>query len=492
MKRLWLGVMIDQRRIRILNEKPVRSEADYVLYWMQQSQRPADNAALSAAIAKANQLKLPLRVCFGLMDDYPEATERHYTFMLQGLADTGRQLAKMGADFVVRRGSPKDVAMKDEPRAAVVVADRGYLRHQRQWRDHVADRAGCRVVEVEADVVVPVETASNKQEVAARTLRPKIHRLWKEFLVPQSTPKLEVKWSGKVDAERVDVDDIEQVMKSIRCDRQVRASPVFTGGPTEAGRRLEAFFEAKKSSGARGKSDSSRGIVGYAEGRNEPWMQQSSKMSPYLQYGQVSPVTLALAALESGAAANEDRDSYVEELIVRRELSHNYCFFQPDYDKYSALPGWARASLEKHSKDKRPTRYTREQLRTAQTHDRYWNAAQMEMVVTGFMHNYMRMYWGKKILEWTDTPEEAFEIALQFNNRYFLDGLNANSYGNVAWTFGLFDRPWGERAIFGVIRYMNAAGLERKFEIDRYVEQVDDLCREHAGKPLVDAGTLFG
>ncbi len=444
-----------------------------MLYWMQQSQRTRLNHALEAGIRKANQLDLPLVVLFGLMDDYPEATLRHYTFMLEGLGDVARALADLGATFVTRRGHPRDLAVSLAQQAACVVVDRAYLRHLRSWRDHLADHSPVRVVEVDTDLVVPVDLPSQKPEVAARTLRPRIHRLWKEFLVdcPLTPIKRREAILGRLPELRSDFDplDVEGTLKQIRCDRTVLASPIFRGGPIEAEARLGSFLKSK--------------LPGYAEGRNEPYAGQTSGLSPYLQYGHISPIRLALAAADVKQHP-ADVESFVEELIVRRELSHNHCLYNPRYDAYEGLPDWAKRSLAKHASDPREHLYTRAQLESASTHDRYWNAAQAEMVLTGYMHNYMRMYWGKKILEWSKSPEEAFATTLAFNNRYFLDGLNANSYGNVGWIFGLHDRPWIERPIFGQIRYMNDKGLERKFDIDRYVTQIDDIARAHTGRPV--------
>ncbi len=461
--------MIHETRCHVLNDKPERDPAKYVLYWMQQSQRAHFNHALEAAIIKANKLDLPVVVVFGLMDDYPEATERHYAFMLEGLRDVQRDLAKRNIQFVCVRGKPNEAVFRFEKDAACIICDRGYLNHLRTWRDEIADRCDVKVVEVESDVVVPVETVSDKQEFAARTLRPRIHKIWNDYLVPlkQTTPKhssMSLKLNGDVDVSNPDI-----VLSQIKCDRTVKKSPLFVGGYHEAKRRLDRFVETT--------------LTDYAEARNEPADGHTSHLSPYLQYGNISPVEIALAVRDA-KAPDADRDSYIEEMIVRRELSHNFTWFCRDYDRYAALPAWARRTLDQHASDPRDPLYSRAELEEARTHDVYWNAAQMEMVVTGYMHNYMRMYWGKKILEWTTTPEVAHQATLYLNNRYFVDGLSPNAYGNVGWIYGLHDRPWIERPIFGQIRYMNAKGLERKFDIGRYVQQIDKLCREHVGRGL--------
>ena len=196
---------------------------------------------------------------------------------------------------------------------------------------------------------------------------------------------------------------------------------------------------------------------------------------------------LALQALKTEKRFSKAREAFIEELIVRRELAINFVYYTPDYDSYACLPGWAKKTLAEHKNDRREYLYSRGELENCRTHDEYWNAAMREMKSTGFMHNYMRMYWGKKILEWSQTPEKAFKAALAINNKYFLDGRDANSYAGVAWIFGMHDRAWFERPIFGKIRYMAASGLERKCDIQAYVAKVNALVKNphlKAGRSL--------
>lgn len=448
--------MIQPARVHLLKESGSFA-GQFVLYWMQASQRTRFNHALEFAIERGNVLGLPVVVCFGLMDDYPEANERHYAFMLQGLADVTRNLAKRGIPFVVQKGNPADVALSCAKNAALLVCDRGYLRHQRRWRDAVADKAPCPVTQVESDVVCPVEEVSDKPEFAARTIRPKIHRIWKDYLVPPSPRKVTVT-AGKIDLKStIDLKDVSAALANLKIDRSVAPSDRFAGGEEAAAKLLKQFVRQR--------------LSGYAENRNEPADDATSHLSAYLHFGQISPLEIGLAAMNSESAPAADRYSLLEELIVRRELAVNYVQFKHDYDTFDALPAWAKQTLAKHEKDPRPTIYARQELESAQTHDPYWNAAQREMTGTGYMHNYMRMYWGKKILEWKPTPREAFDDTLHLNNKYFLCGRDPNAYANVAWIYGSHDRPWGERKIFGTVRYMNAAGLERKFDIDAYVKK---------------------
>ena len=457
--------MISEERIRSLNMQPILADRPYVLYWMQSAQRAACNHALEYALRQANLLRKPLLVYFGVTENFPEANERHYRFMLEGLRETQADLAGRGIRLLTLRASPEAGALALSGSAAMTVTDRGYLHVERAWRDALAEGAGCRVIQVETNVIVPVETASGKEEYTAATLRPKIHRLIGLFDDAPEEEEAQVPSLGlSLPFEALDLTDIDAALGLLNIDRSVRPAGI-RGGASEAKRLLGAFIRDK--------------LYRYAQHANDPGEDLSSGLSPYLHFGQISPLQV-MAALrdESG----ENRDAFLEELTVRRELSMNFVLYNPGYDAYESLPAWARATLEKHSEDPRPYRYTRGELDNARTHDPYWNAAQREMVLTGRMHGYMRMYWGKKLLEWGRTPREAFYTALSLNNRYCLDGRDPNSFAGIAWCFGKHDRPWGERNIFGNVRYMNAKGLERKYDMRRYLERVAGL-EDAPGRP---------
>lgn len=452
--------IIEDERIQPLNQLAPAENGQYVLYWMQQAQRAEDNDTLEYAIQQANRLGQPLLVVFGLAAAYPEANLRHYTFMLEGLQETQAALQRRGIKLLVRYGSPPEVVLEFAQDASLIVCDRGYLRHQRAWREQLAKESGRRTVQVEADVVVPVEIVSKKAEYAARTIRPKIERHLDRFLVRRRTTPL-ANHSLELDLVGIDLDDLGAVLDELDLDRRVApVSALYKGGTIVARHRLSRFVEQH--------------LAAYDEHRNQPETDDVSHMAMYLHFGQISPVRVALEIRDSGAP-QADVDSFLEELIVRRELAVNFVYYTDDYDQYSALPEWARTTLAEHRDDERPHRYTRSQLESAETHDPYWNAAMIEMRATGYMHNYMRMYWGKKILEWSDTPEEAYATTLVLNNKYFLDGRDPSSYANVGWIFGLHDRAWGERPIFGKIRYMSAGGLKRKADPEAYVEKVARL-----------------
>lgn len=457
---------IQAARIKVLNEAEPRAGARYILYWMQQSQRARFNPALELAIEEANRRDLPVLVCFGLTDGYPEANARHYAFMLEGLEETARELEQRGIAFALRRGAPDAVALELSRDAALVVCDRGYLKPQKQWRASLSRQAACRVVQVEGDVVVPVETASAKHEVGARTLRPKLHRVWEEFIAPLTPRRVRRPAAGLRVSGDIDLSDAPGAVRGLKVDQSVPPVRRFRGGTGEALARLKRYLAGP--------------FARYAKNRSVPEAGAASHMSPYLHFGQISPIEIALAVRAAKAGDDEDRSAYLEELIVRRELAMNHAFYDERYDAYETVPEWARRTLDSRRGDRRPHFYTRAQFEAGETHDRYWNAAMLEMRATGYMHNHMRMYWGKKILEWSASPEEAFETTLRLNNRYFLDGRDANSYTNVAWLFGLHDRPWGPRPVFGNVRSMGQNTL-KKFDADAYVRTVERLAAEEVG-----------
>jgi len=451
---------VAEERVRSLNSRPPNPDGDYVLYWMQQSQRAVHNAALTHAARVANSTGLPLLVVFGLTDEYPEANLRHYTFMLEGLQETQQRLAEQGVKMAVRHGSPEEVAIEAAEHTAHLVCDRGYLRHQKQWRQRVASQVQCRVEQVEADVVVPVETATDKAEYAARTLRPKIHEHLDRFLqLPDPVAVDHDSLDLPVD-DGLDLSSVQAVTDRMEVDRQVPpVSELYRGGTREAERILDAFL--------------AHHLHGYDGNRNQVQSQAVSHMSKYLHFGQVSPAWLA-QRIQEADGPQEDVDAYLEELVVRRELAVNHVHFRPEtYDSFACLPDWARETLAEHADDEREYVYGLGELEEGGTHDPYWNAAMKEMRTTGYMHNYMRMYWGKKILEWSPDPETAFERTLHLNNRYFLDGRDPNSFANVLWIFGLHDRGWKERPVYGKVRYMSRGGLERKADPDAYVDKVE-------------------
>jgi len=448
--------MIQPERIKALNDKRA-GDGKYVLYWMQAAQRAEYNHALEHSIRTANKLEKPVVVFFGITPNWPEANQRHYYFMLEGLKEVRKHLGAKGIQMVVRRKSPDFGAIEMAKDAALVVVDAGHLRIQRKWRTRAAGQINCALHQVETNLIVPVEQASSKENFSAGTFRPRIKKKLDSYLVclKHGKPKLD---SLGLKSPAFDIDDIDKAISGLDIDKSVAKVESFHGGTDEAKRRLSDFL--------RNKLDS------FAESRNDPNADCVSHMSPYLHFGQISPLYIALEVLKTSGAG---KDAYLEELIVRRELSHNFVFYNDSYDSFASLPPWAQRTLNFHRRDKRQYVYSLEQFEKAQTHDPYWNAAQKEMLITGKMHGYMRMYWGKKILEWSKNPRTGFKIALYLNNKYELDGRDPNAFAGVAWCFGKHDRAWAERDVFGKVRYMNAAGLKRKFDADGYVKRILSL-----------------
>ena len=448
--------MIQPERIRILNSKQAR-DGRYVLYWMQAAQRAECNHALEYAIRSANKMSRPVLVCFGITEKWPEANQRHYYFMLEGLRETRKALEAKGIQMILRHQSPDVGAVELAEAAALVVVDAGHLRVQRKWRARAAEKIDCALHEVETNLIVPIEEASVKENFSAGTFRPRITKKLDRYLVPlcQSKPRRD---SLGLKFSTCSIDDIDEALSQLAIDRSVTQVSRFHGSTSNAKRRLSDFLRNK--------------LNGFAQLRNDPTLDCVSNMSPYLHFGQISPLFIALEVLKR---SGNGKDAYLEELIVRRELSHNFVFYNRDYDKFAALPPWATRTLNFHSRDKREYVYSLDQFEKAQTHDPYWNAAQKEMVLMGKMHGYMRMYWGKKILEWSKSPRAGFKIALYLNNKYELDGRDPNAFAGVAWCFGKHDRAWAERPVFGKVRYMNAAGLKRKFDAGAYVKRIKAL-----------------
>ena len=449
--------MVQKDRVHHLNDRP--SAAGPVVYWMSRDQRSVDNWALLYAQERAMDAKVPLIVVFFLAPDFLGATMRHYGFMLRGLEETEASLLKVNIGFRLQEGDPA----REVPRfiksvgAGMLVTDFDPLRVKTGWRASVSEKARVPVVEVDAHNIVPCRTASDKQEFAAYTFRPKVNRLLERFLVP--FPRLKKHPFGKAaDTEPV---DWQAVSLRLKADRGVSEVEWIRPGKKAAMAALKRFLE--------------KGLGRYAKERNDPAGKGQSGLSPWLHFGHLSAQRIALEVLSSGWSPEHTAD-FLEELIVRRELSDNYCFYNSSYDSVGGFPDWAQKTLEAHRTDPRPYLYSLEQLEKAKTHDPNWNAAQRQMVHTGKMHGYMRMYWGKKILEWSPSPEEAMDIAVTLNDRYELDGRDPNGYTGIAWSIGgVHDRAWGERPVFGKVRYMNEAGLKRKFNLKPYLAEYGEL-----------------
>ncbi len=450
--------MIQPSRVKYLNTNEIQSNP-FVIYWMQSSQRSEYNHALEYAIEQSNSLNKPLLVVFFLDRQITIDNERHFYFLLQGLQQVKISLAKRGIRFVVVKSRPDMGALSIADYCALMVVDRGYLKEEVAWRESVAKQCACPLIQVESDVIVPVEEASPKEEYSAATFRRRINKRLYEFILPLHE-RIAVNGSININIPFVEysIEDVDKVLKELQVSREVKKSPLYNGGTENAKKYLDFFISVNLSR--------------YENLKNNPAEEVTSNLSAYLRYGQISPLQIYMLMMDE---ISEGKRKFLDELIIRRELSINFVHYNPNYASFESLPSWARKTLEKHQRDIRYHIYNLDTLEKGNTHDEYWNAAQQELVKTGKMHNYMRMYWGKKLIEWSDKPEDAFYHAQLLNNKYSLDGGSANSYAGIAWCFGKHDRPWQEREIFGNVRYMNAAGLKRKFPINQYVQRIFQL-----------------
>lgn len=466
-------------RIRSLTPDGIEpGRGTYVLYWMQRAQRAERNDALEHAARLANEHDVPLVVGFGLTADYPEATRRHYRFMLEGLSQTAAALQRRHIGVAVRLGDPPGVIEELARGAVLVVTDRAYERHLVEWRSSVARSVGVPLIQVEADVVVPVDVASDHHEYAARTIRKKLTSRIEEYAGELRATAVDRHATDvpRSDAELAGADDdrIDWILDHLGLPPEGSGDEhvLLRGGTSQARAHLDTFLAS---------GGGSSGVGGYADRDPDPLAPAVSHLSPYLHFGQISPV-FVVRAVRSTRRRGEDRDAFVEELVVRRELAINHVRHESDYDSYSALPEWARETLAEHRDDERDHVYTSHELEEGRTHDPAWNACMAEMRATGYLHNHLRMYWAKQVIGWTNTPEHAFRTLLELNNRYFLDGRDPNSFANVAWAFGLHDRAFGEREVTGKVRPMTSGGLDRKFDVDAWLADV----RSRLGDAAVD------
>ncbi|NTV02004.1 MAG: deoxyribodipyrimidine photo-lyase [Chlorobiaceae bacterium] len=446
--------IVDPRRIRRLNS--CEGRVGPVIYWMSRDQRVRHNWALLYACGKANEIGSSLEVVFTLAPSFLGAPWRHYDFMLRGLMEVEASLRAIGIPMAVLSGDPAAELAGHALRigAGAVVTDFSPLRLPRSWKDKASRQLSCPFYEVDAHNIVPCWLASTKQEFAARTIRPKLNALAGSFLKPYPEPDPRFQPSGI----RQTCISWESLASKVDANHSIGPVDHLQPGENAAEKQLRRFID--------------HALHCYAESGHDPNAGCVSGLSPYLHFGQISAQHAALSALESGAGA-QNLEAFVEELFIRRELAENYCYRNERYDAFDGIPGWAKATLAAHADDRREYCYSADAFECAVTHDPLWNAAQSQLVKTGTIHGYMRMYWAKKILEWSDSPAAAFDIAVMLNDRYALDGRDPNGYTGIAWSIGgLHDRPWFERPVYGKIRYMNAAGSARKFDVERYIRSV--------------------
>jgi len=454
-----LSQLSDDPRVTVRRSGMPDVDGSCMVYWMQRGQRAIDNPALDLAIRLGNELNKPVVVFFAPVPFYPRANYRHYCFLVDGIADIAAGLEERGVKFVFR-SYPNHCLQQFcwEVRPAMVIGDENPLRETEHWRQRVTERIKVPFWTVDADVIVPSKLLG-REHVGARTIRPKILELLPAFLQQSDTSVARVRW---IPPAGLRSDDWRRdFMSEWNLDRSVSAVSSFRGGTAEGLRRLKEFVREK--------------LGDYPECRNRPEFDGTSRLSPYLHFGHLGPHTVALAIQNSGATEDAKR-AFLEQLIVRRELAVNFVRFNESYDSMECLDPWANRSLAQHASDLRTVIYSPGKLDAAETHDPLWNAAHKQMVLTGWMHNYLRMYWAKKILEWSPSIASAYQRCIALNDRYELDGRDPNSYAGIAWAIvGKHDRPWFDRPVFGQVRYMSLSSTGRKFDSKRYIEEIESL-----------------
>lgn len=444
----------------VLNSAPPREPAEYVLYWSQVNRRVESNHALAHAARLANGSRLPLLVYEGLTFDYPSANDRLHAFVLAGVTETAKRLKRLGAGYVfcLRRhaGDPNDTLYRLAAKARCVVTDDYPVFLPARHNASVPAKIGIPYIAVDASCIVPM-SIHEKRAYGAYTIRPKIRRELPAYLKPVPPVKIDRRWHGELPAmPGLDPADCD-------IDHGIPPSLTYTGGYTAAQKHLDVFLEQK--------------LHRYAKENREPSRHATSNLSPYLHFGHISSLEVALAVRDYAAEHKLIADEFLEELIVRRELAFNFARFTRNPESLDTLPDWCHRTMKKHAKDKRPYLYTPRQFEHAETHDSLWNTAQKELLLRGTIHGYYRMYWGKKIIEWTPTYEQALRVMIQLHDVYALDGRDPNTYTNILWCFGLHDRPWGERPIFGQLRYMSLEGMRRKTDVEAYIAEITELER---------------
>jgi deoxyribodipyrimidine photo-lyase len=449
-------------RVTVRREAPPDPEGRCVVYWMQRSQRGVDNPALDIAIEAANALALPCVVFFAPIPFYPHANLRHYAFLVQGITDIAEAVERRGCGFVLRRWPEHHLArFCEEVRPALVVGDENPLRETEQWRVSAARQLNVPLWTVDSDVVVPSRLIS-KVQYAARFMRLKLAVALHDFLHEPANPSAHIEWQPPSGSSSLSPSiSLDGLTEGWPLDRSVQPVTAFTGGTNNALVRLRHFV---------------RNIVpNYPKLHSAADQDGTSRLSPYLHFGHISPVRVAWEVQGSTAPEAAKKD-FLDQLITWRELSINFVRYSTNYDCFECAEQWAQRTLASHARDERPVIYTPDQLEHAETADDLWNAAQRQMLTQGWMHNYLRMYWAKKILEWSPTPQQAYATAVHLNDKYFLDGRDPNGYAGIAWSIaGKFDRPWFERPIFGNVRYMARSGAEKKFDVESYIANAEKL-----------------
>ncbi|MBN2572616.1 MAG: deoxyribodipyrimidine photo-lyase [Ignavibacteriales bacterium] len=438
-------------RVRKLNNNEIKKGP--IVYWMSREQRVENNWAVLYGVELAKTLKTIFLVVFNIVPDFLEATLRQYMFMLRGLKEVSAELSNLNIPFYLTSGQPEKriIEFLSEVNAGALITDFDPLKIKMDWKNKLIKKLNIPFYEVDSHNIVPCWITSNKQEFGAYTIRPKIKKLLNEYL--DDFPKLK-KQNTKFNLPDF---EIKKVITQLKIDKSIDEVNWLTPGSQAAKIILNDFIKNK--------------LNKYNSEKNDPNKNAVSHLSPYLHFGQISSQYITKEIIKSNIV-QEAKESFLEELIIRKELSDNFCYYNRNYDSFDGFPQWAKNTLSEHLKDKREYKYSLSEFEKAKTQDDLWNAAQNEMIKIGKMHGYMRMYWAKKILEWTNSHQEAIKVAIYLNDKYELDGRDPNGYAGIAWSIGgVHDRAWNERYIFGKIRYMNYNGCKRKFDVDRYISK---------------------
>ncbi len=459
-------------RVRALsNVAEPRRSAGFVLYWMQMYRRPDDNAALAYAIEQANDLGLPCVVYEALRPDYPFASDRFHTFVLESACDVAAGLASRGlrhAFFLPRTAEEaRGVLAKLAARAALVVTDDFPSFVVPEQSAALAGRVTCPMFAVDDCAVVPLALFP-KEEVAARTLRPKMKRLLDAWREPLAEPAPRVAPPSKLDLPFEPVvlerSHVPGLVATCAIDHSVPPVAELPGGALAADARARRFVATK--------------LAAYAVDRNDPSRDGTSGLSAYLHFGMLSARKLLSLAHEAHDVSPEGVSAFIEQLLVRRGLAYTFARNNPRHREFAAIPTWARKTLADHASDPRPADVTLEDLTLARSPDPLWNAAQLELRARGVIHGYARMLWGKLPIAWMKEPEAVHAALVHLNDRFALDGRDPDSYANIAWCFGLHDRPYPSRPIFGTVRSMTSASARRKLDFEDYIETWNGRRRE--------------
>ncbi|MDQ3633183.1 MAG: deoxyribodipyrimidine photolyase [Acidobacteriota bacterium] len=453
-------------RVQLLNDKNENKKAKYIMYWMQIFKRTHDNHAIKFAIEKANELDLPLLVYEGLKFYYPWASDRIHTFILEGVEEKRKAFEKLRITYIFYLQkddkSPKQTVKKIAKDAALIVTDDFPCFIIPEHNQAIVEKAEIPVYAVDSNGIIPM-SKFEKENYGAYTIRPRIHKILGEYFIPFEEVKIKNKKTDiKVDCPDtlINSKNIAELVAECDIDHSVKPSPIYHGGTKNGRKRLKKFVKEI--------------LPNYHETRSKPEIDGSSRLSSYLHFGFLSSLEIALAVKDSDAP-EEAKDEFLEELIVRRELAYNFTNFNDKYDSLDSLPDWVQQTMREHIDDERPEVFTLKELENCETYDELWNATQREMNETGEVHNYVRMLWGKLVIQWTKNYEDAFAILEHLNNKYCLDGRNSNSYAGILWCFGKHDRAWKEREIFGKIRYMTSNSTGKKFDSKKYIEWTKSL-----------------